>query len=180
MTVKEELGNLLEKLMKGYEITSEGYPLSPRRKDVDPILFIGEPDSSGMCKWRPLAQTSNEEFLSIMNMLNIEINQDVLEYFTSYYFFTFSIKSKSYNIALTSIAPGDKFKRLRMKLEGIGCIHDGKIEYIPIGVEESIDRTVVIETKTGVVKILNEETGKLRKIAPSLQELLKNSEPVVI
>jgi len=180
MTVKEELGNLLEKLMKGYEITAEGYPLSPRRKDVDPILYIGEPDTSGWCKWKPLEQASNEEFLSVMNVLNIEINQDVVQYFTSYYFFNFDIKFKSYVMGINDIAPGDKNKRLKMGLESFRDNRDGKIKLIPIGMEEGIGHSVVVEVKTGIVKLFDSENGKMRKIAPGLQEFLKNSEPIVM
>lgn len=105
--------------MRGYESTADGYPSNPRRKDIEPILYIGEPDSSGWCKWKPLEQSSNEEFLSIMNMLNIEINQDIIEYFTSYFFFNFDVKFKSYVIALNDIAPGDKMERLKLRLEGL-------------------------------------------------------------
>lgn len=93
MTVKEELRNLLEKLMRGYESTANGYPSNPKRKDVDPILYIGEPDSSGWCKWKPLEQSSNEEFLSVMDIMKIKINQDIIEYFTSFFFFNFDISS---------------------------------------------------------------------------------------
>lgn len=180
MTVKEELGNLLEKLMKGYETTSEGYPLSPRKKDVDPILYIGEPDTSGWCKWKPLEQTFNEEFLLVINVLNIEINQDVVEYFTSYYFFNFDVKFKSYVIGINDIAPGDKLKRLKMRLESFRDNRDGKIKLIPIGMEEGIGHSVVVETKTGIVKLFDSENGKMRKIASSLHEFLKNSEPIVM
>lgn len=54
MTVKEGLGILIEKLIKGYEATSGGFPLKPKRKDINPIIYSGEPDSSGWSKWKPI------------------------------------------------------------------------------------------------------------------------------
>lgn len=40
--------------------------------------------------------------------------------------------------------------------------------------------TVVVEIKTGIVKFFDSDNGKTRKIAPSLQDFLKGSEPIVI
>lgn len=180
MTVKEELGILIEKLIKGYEATSSGFPLNPKRKDINPIIYIGEPNGSGWSKWKPIKQTPNDEFLTLLNILNIEANQDIIEYFTSYYFLTFSIKYKSYVIRLNDIAPEVNFKRLKMEFENFRDDRDGKIKYIPIGLEVRVGYSVVVEVKTGLVKFFDSENGKTRKIATSLQEFLKNSEPKII
>lgn len=40
MTVKEELGNLLERLVNYYEINAEGLPSIPKRKDVEQSIYI--------------------------------------------------------------------------------------------------------------------------------------------
>lgn len=179
MTVKEELEILLEKLIKGYEATSGGFPLNPKRKDINPIIYIGEPDANGWSRWKPIKQTPNDEFLSLLESLNIEANQDVTEYFTSYYFLAFSIKYKSYVIGLSDIAPEAKIKRLKMKFENFRDNRDGKIKYVPIGVEGGIGYSVVVEVKTGLVKFFDSENGRTRKIATSLQDFLKNSEPII-
>lgn len=37
----------------------------------------------------------------------------------------------------------------------------------------------MVEVKTGVVKFVDDEKGKMRKIAPSLEEFIKGWEPWV-
>lgn len=179
MSVKEELENLMEKLVKGYESTPSGLPLNPKRKDIDSIVYIGEPNADGWSRWKPVKQTSDEEFLLLLNFLKIEVSQDVIEYFTSYYFLTFSIMYKSYTIRLNDVAPEANLKRLKMKFENFRDPRDGKINYFPIGLEVRAGYSVVVEVKTGLVKFFDSETWKTKKIAASLQEFLKNSEPQI-
>jgi len=82
-------------------------------------------------------------------------------------------KFQSHGIALTSIAPGDNLKRLRMLLD------DPNPEYIPIGVEYSQNYRVSIEIKTGIVTFEDDETGKRRKIASSIEEFINGLEPSI-
>lgn len=179
MPVKEEIGKLVEDLAKAYEDTYEGLPLNPLRKDIDQIIYVGEPDASGWCKWKPIKQAQNAEFLILLKTLDIEPNLDIIEYFTSYYFLTFSIKYKSYVIRLNDIAPEVNLKRLKEKFENFRDNSDGKIKHIPIGLEVGVGHSVVIEVKTGIVKFFDSENGKTRKIASSLREFLNKSEPIV-
>ena len=48
-----------------------------------------------------------------------------------------------------------------------------------IGVESKVNYSVVVEIKTGIVKFVDDEKGKMRKIAPSLEEFIKGWEPWV-
>lgn len=179
MSVKKELDIFLKKLLKLYEATPEGLPLCPRRKDIDQIIYVGKPDDSGWCKWKPIEQKTNEKFLSLMNMLKIDISDEIIEYFTSYYFLSVDLKFKSYIIGLSEVAPGDEFKRLKERIERYKDEYDGKIKYIPIGVEEEQGYSVVIEVKTGIIKFADFDKRRMRKICSNLQEFIKNSEPII-
>lgn len=49
-----------------------------------------------------------------------------------------------------------------------------------LGSEQNSEDTVVVEVKTGIVKLAKYETGKMRKIASSLEEFIQGWETVVI
>lgn len=174
MRVKRTLGGFFEKLMGAYKETEESVPMTPIQKDIDQKIYIGDPDASGWCRWASIEQPDNRDFENLLNELEIEnVHEDVIEYFTSYYFFGVDAKFQSYGIALTSIAPGDNFKRLRMMLD------DPNPEYIPIGVEYSQNYRVSIEIKTGIVTFEDDETGKRRKITSSIEEFINGLEPPI-
>ena len=48
-----------------------------------------------------------------------------------------------------------------------------------VTVQEEVNYSVVVEIKTGIVKFVDDEKGKMRKIAPSLEEFIKGWEPWV-
>lgn len=154
--------------------------MNPRRKDINPDIYVGEPNHEGWCKWKPIEQLGNEEFVHILDTFEIEKNDALIEYFSSYYFLTVRAKFKSYNITLSAIAPGDGFKRLLAMLDGYRDSKTGKIKYIPIGSESGRGYSVVVEVKTGIVKFADDETGKTRKISSSLEEFIKGLEPIII
>ena len=56
---------------------------------------------------------------------------------------------------------------------------NGRVTHIVIGTEAKVDYSVVVEIKTGIVKFADDEKGKMRKIAPSLEEFIKEWEPWV-
>lgn len=51
---------------------------------------------------------------------------------------------------------------------------NGKVTHFVIGVESKVNYSVVVEIKTGIVKFVDDEKGKMRKIAPSLEEFIKD------
>ena len=54
-----------------------------------------------------------------------------------------------------------------------------RVTHIQIGVEETFDYSVVVEVKTGEVKLINDDNGKMRKIAPSLEEFISGLEIIL-
>jgi len=124
-------------------------------------------------------ETSNkEDFLRLLEVYGIEKNEDIVEYFCSYYFLGFSVTYKNYLIGTRDVEVLDGYKRLKWVIDAY-TDQNGRITHIPIGIEQHSERTVVVEIKTGIVKTVNCDTGKMRKIAPSLEEFIKGWETVV-
>jgi hypothetical protein len=56
---------------------------------------------------------------------------------------------------------------------------NGKVTHFMIGTGTRADYSVVVEIKTGIVKFADDDKGKMKKIAPSLEEFIRGWEPRV-
>ena len=86
MSVKNEMDMFFEKFLKKYEETTVGLPRCPKRKNIDQTIYIGETDSEGYSKWKPIPYGRDESFLRLLEIYGIEKNEDIVEYFSTYYF----------------------------------------------------------------------------------------------
>ena len=99
----------------------------------------------------------------MLEIYGIEKNEDIVEYFSTYYFLRIDIKFKNYLISINSVEPKDEYKSLRRKIDAY-TDSNGKITHIPIGVEQQkANYNVVVEVKTGVVKFADDEKRKNEK-----------------
>ena len=178
MSVKKELDNFFERFIEAYIKTQDGLPKCPRRKDVDQAVFVGEPSDSGWCKWKPILCGQDENFLEFLETYGIDKNMDIVDYFSSYHFLGLDIKYNKKLIAIHAVDPRDDYQKLKRVIGSYTC-QDGKIPYLPLGTDQVTGLHIVVEVKTGIIKIANYETLKMRKIAPSLEEFIKGWEPVV-
>ena len=176
MSVKKELDSFFERFMGRFQGTPDGFPKRPRRKDVDQAVFVGDPNAAGWCCWKPIPHGQDEAFLKLLETYGIEKNMDIVDYFSSYHFLGLDIKYKKKIIAISVVDPRDDYRSLKQVI-GSYTYPDGKIPYLPLGFDEGTDLDVVVEVKTGIIKIANYESGKMRKIAPSLEEFIRGWEP---
>lgn len=176
MSVKKELDSFFERFMEIFQKEPDGFPQCPRRKDVDQAVYVGEPDVSGWCSWKPIPHGQDEVFLKLLEIYGIEKNADIVEYFSSYHFLGLDIKYKKKIIAIGAVDPRDEYRNLKQSI-GSYTYPDGKIPYLPLGFDQETGLDIVVEVKTGIVKSVNYETGKMRKIAPSLEKFISGWEP---
>lgn len=178
MSVKNELDNFFERFLAAYQKTEDGLPKRPRRKDVDQAVYVGEADNAGWCRWRPLAYGKEETFIKLLETYGIEGNRDIIEYFSTYHFLGFNVNYKKRGIGIDGVDPRDEYRSLKRIMEAY-TDSNGRVTHIVIGTEAKVDYSVVVEIKTGIVKFVDDENGKMRKIAPSLEEFIKGWEPRV-
>lgn len=178
MSVKKELDSFFERFLDAYQKTEDGLPKCPRRKDVDQAVYVGEPDAEGWCKWKPIPHGRDEDFLKLLETYGIEKNADIVDYFSSYHFLGLDIKYMKKGIAVRGVDPRDGYRSLKQVIRSF-TYQDGKIPYLPLGIDQRTDLSIVVEVKTGIVKVANYESGKMRKIAPSLEEFIRGWEPWV-
>lgn len=176
MSVKKELDSFFERFLGAYQKTEDGLPKCPRRKDVDQAIYVGNSNDSGWCKWKPIPHGRDEVFLELLKTYGIEKNTDIVDYFSSYHFLDLDIIYKKKGIMIDAVDPRDGYRSLKQDMDSF-TYPDGKIPYLPIGTDERTDLDIVVEVKTGIVKIVDFESGKMRKIAPSLEEFIRGWEP---
>lgn len=178
MSVKKELDNFFERFLKAYQDTEEGLPTLPWGEDCDQAVYVGEPNDNGWCRWKPIPCGEEEPIIRLLESYGIEKNTDIVEYFSSYHFLELDVIYKKKEICIGTVDPRDGNQSLKEDMDSF-TNPDGKITYLPLGSDESTDLDIVVEVKTGIVKIADFETGKMRKIAPSLEEFIKGWEPDV-
>ena len=89
-----------------------------------------------------------------------------------------SLEAKKRGIGIDGVDPRDEYRSLKRIMEAY-TDSNGRVTHIVIGTEAKVDYSVVVEIKTGIVKFVDDEKGKMRKIAPSLEEFIKGWEPWV-
>ncbi|OFS21214.1 SecY-interacting protein Syd [Clostridium sp. HMSC19A10] len=180
MNIKDGMGEFFEKMLTGYEQTSQGLPMRPKTSIDKGEIFVGKENEDGWSRWKPIKKDTKEEFKNIENLLSITINNDIKEYFNSYWFLELKGDFKKKTITLEPVIPGRELKKFERKLKGYIEVHDGNNKYIPIGSEANTGYLIVMENSTGIIKLENHDTGKFRSISENLYELIANLEPVVI
>lgn len=182
MSVKKELDNFFERFLKAYQDTEEGLPTIPWDEDRDQAVYVGEPDDEGWCRWKPIPYGEEEPIIRLLESYGIEINTDIVEYFSSYHFFELNVIYNTKRMSIFEVDLRDEYQSLKGSLDtGLFTNPDGKIPNLPLGYDLSTDfAVIVVEVKTGIVKITDLKTRKTRKIAPSLEEFIRGWEPEVI
>lgn len=177
-SVKNELDKFFERFMEAYQKTPDGLPKRPMVKDADQAVYVGEPSASGWCRWKPVPYGEEEAFIKLLETYGIEKRTDIVEYFCAYHSLGFDVKYKKNGIAISTVDPRDGYRVVKQRI-GAYTDQDRKVTHIAIGLEEKVGYSVVVEVKTGIVKFVDEDRGKMRKVAPSLEEFVKGWEPWV-
>lgn len=117
-----------------------------------------------------------QRFWKSFRFLSYQKNNDIIEYFSTYFFSNIDAIFKSHKILLSANMP-DGFKRLKRILDGLQDGDTGTITYIPIGIEHPRGYTIAVDVNKGAIVHIDDETEKKRKIAPNLASFLHELEP---
>ncbi|WP_315076428.1 SecY-interacting protein Syd [uncultured Clostridium sp.] len=180
MSVKKALNKYFEKMINGYSKTKQGLPMRPKKVLDNENIYVGMPDEEGWCKWKPIKKNKISNFEDIEKIFGVNINEDIKEYFNSYWFLELEGEFKKKDITLEVVVPERELEVFQKKLIGYKEAHNNELKYIPIGMEEEHGYLIVMENSTGKIKIENHDKGTFRTIANNLEELLTILEPSII
>ncbi|MBC2582754.1 SecY-interacting protein Syd [Clostridium sp. DJ247] len=180
MSVKIAMEKFFDNMMEGYSKTEEGYPMSSYVDYIDKMIYIGEQDKEGWIRWKPIKKDKVHDLKDIEEELGIKIHNNIKEYFNSYWFIRIRASYNSYKISLDGVQPSDKrYNEFKWKLRGYKNNHEGKLNYIPLGLVNNMD-SLVLENETGKIKVENYEAETYKTIANSLEELILGLKPAII
>ncbi|WP_145409955.1 SecY-interacting protein Syd [Paenibacillus xylanexedens] len=136
-------------------------------------LYVGDKDKEGYISWLPVKNDEITNFEYIEQHFNMKLNESIKEYYNSYYFFQLSGWIRDYNINLNTVLPDNEPETFLQRLSNYIEVHDGKTNYIPMGIESN-GLVVVLDNITGEVCIEDFELGKFESLSLNLEELILN------
>lgn len=180
MSVKKELDNFFARFLERFQETPDGLPKRPRNKDVDQAVYVGDPDDSGWCTWKPVSYGEESTFIKLLELYGIEKRTDIIEFFSAYHFLGLDISYKKRKMGIRGVDPRDEYRLLKQVINAYTG-QDGKVTHIFIGTDRKAGYSIVVDVKTGIVKYIDdeEENNKMRKVASSLEEFIRGWEPMI-
>jgi SecY interacting protein Syd len=172
MEVKLAMERYFDKLQSIYSKKSPPYPQTPYNEDVDDFIYVGEPDEYEWISWKPVVKSEKHDLAELSNRLNVEIHPSVKEYYNSFWFCSLGGKIGEFRIQLDEVLPNVELETFIDNLIGYKAAHNGLIENIPVGVETNQSLLVVVDNKTGEVKLEDYEIGAFTVLADSLSALI--------
>lgn len=172
--MKEEMKKYFDQLIESWQQFNNSYPKVPWNDAVTPIIYEGEVDIEEYICWKPVEKEVIHDFRDIEQVLGVTLHKAIKDYFNSYWFAELAGFYKIYNIILEPVLPGIELNNFVAQLMGYKEVHEEKLDNIPIGVEGKNSFLVVIDNKTGIVKLEDFETGRYEVIADSIEQLISD------
>lgn len=180
MSIKNALEKYFKDLLEGYSETADGFPIIPKRKDVDPMIYVGEPDEEGWCRWKPIIKDKMHDLKEIEEENKLELHLSIREYLNSFWFLKIKAKFKNYKISMHSVEPNRELNPFKELLKGYKLEHNNELKHIPLGSEMKIGYLIVVDNETGEVKFEDYDKSTFKTIAGSLEEFILSLEPIII
>lgn len=174
MEIKKELERYFKELMNVWETKYGTYPKVPWDAEMDPLLYLSNPDEEGNVYWKPVEKNKIDNFIEIQKELSMNIHDAIKEYFNSYWFLDIQ---GFYGIRLVTLEPVEpnksivEFIRIMKRYEES---QGREFRYIQIGFVSPEDMALIFDNETGQILIENFETEEKEFFANSLVELINN------
>jgi SecY interacting protein Syd len=172
MSVKEAMSGYFDRLLQAWRERGQEWPITPWDEDVDPIVYVGEPDESEMIQWRPVEKSSTSDLEPLEAIRGAPISGDLHEYFNSYWFCAMGGRYDEHAVQLEPVLPGAELDSVERNYGGYVHAHDGERGFIPIGFETGQGRLLVIDASSGEVLLEDYDTGKRVPVADGLETLI--------
>lgn len=172
--MKKEMKNYFDKLINVWRGFNNSLPKVQFNEDALDTIYDGRADQDDYISWKPVEKNVVSDFKEVEQVLEVQLHQDIKEYFNSYWFAELAGFYKGYNLILEPVLPGIEINNFVIQLIGYKEAHDGQLKNIPIGFEGENNFLIVIDNESGVVKLEDYECGKYEVIADNLEDLINN------
>ncbi len=151
-------------------------------EDVDPLLFVTQPDENGVVEWRPQPKLTESDFTEIELRAGVSLHPSIKQYYNAYWFLGLGGKFRERNVTLDPVRPGVDLADFEAKIFGAKygsfcttgylAAHEGELRHVPIGLHQPDDLLLVVNNSDGTVAVEDHESGTVMVIAGSLAELI--------
>ncbi|MDQ1922186.1 SecY-interacting protein Syd [Massilia pseudoviolaceinigra] len=159
----------LERLFKQFEyIADHDLPMLPIVDGASSEIFVGDADSEGWIRWRPKVKNEFFDLSELEKNANIRIHDSIKVLLNSWWFGYLSVKFSDCRFDIDTIIPGNYKVAFLQKLIGYRAAHQGRLDYIPIGMEVERDLLLVVKNSSGEICVEDFSVGSYQIICESL------------
>lgn len=169
--MKIALHDFFDKYIEMWKSFSGSAPRIAFDEDIQPMLYVSEMDENEYICWLPNSKDVVTDFSLIENDYNIVINQDIKDYFNSYWFLELKGFYNGTNVILEPVIPGKELNNFIQQLQGYYMIYN-ELSYIPIGFEANNNNLIVVNNADGRVYFDDLERKEKVYVAESLKEFI--------
>jgi len=169
--MKTALHDFFDKYIEMWKSFSGSEPRIAFDEDIQPILYVGDMDEDEYICWLPKNKDVITDFSSIENDYKIVVNQDIKEYFNSYWFLDLKGFYNGTNVILEPVIPGKELEGFIQQLQGYYMVYN-EISCMPIGFEANNNNLIVVDNSDGNVYYDDLERKEKVYVAESLKEFI--------
>ncbi len=169
--MKTVMHDFFEKYIEMWKQFNDSEPRVPYDDSIEPILYIGEVDEDEYVNWLPKSKEVITDFSEIEKEYDIVLNQDIREYFNSYWFLDLKGFFKGTNVVLEPVIPGKELDNFIQQLKGYYMMYK-ELSYIPLGVEVNNNNLIVVDNVSGTVYFHDLETNIKQYVADNLGDFI--------
>lgn len=173
MSVKAAMTDYFEKLLDYWNENDNTFPKAPWDEEINPMLYVSEPDEEEYVFWKPVEKKAVENFSMIEAEIEMPLHHSIKEYFNSYLFLSLEGLYHSKYICLEPVEPGKDVRSYFKHLAHYDESQGKEFRYIQIGFISPDEMAINIDNKTGKVYIEDYETNELTLLEHSLEELIR-------
>lgn len=175
VTVKDIIKEKLQERVEWWSETEGTLPMTSWLEEIDQRLYVGTPDDNEYVQWNYM-EKEQDDLSDVEDLFNIVFHEEIKAYYNGYWFLELTGFFGEYQILMHEVVPGAYKAQLITHLKEYKEVHNGEVEYLPIGLEANTGFSILINNTTGKVYLEDYEVDKLIEIAPNLMSLLENLE----
>lgn len=165
--VRDALGRCLQGLEA---IADQDLPTVPIPDGATPEIFVGDANSEGWIRWRPMVKTEVFDLSELEKNAGFQVHATVKAYLNAWWFGYLNVQFQDYRFDIDPIIPGNYKAAFLQQLLGYRRAHAGRLDYIPIGMDVERNVLLVVRNSSGDVCVEDVEVGSYQVLCEGLPE----------
>lgn len=166
--MNDALGDVLRRLVKSWQANGLGFPRAPWDEDLDPDIWVGEPDDEQWCAWRPIPKEGKAPLAEALG--GLEVHPSLHAYFDHWWFLSLDGSVGETVVSFEPNRPGLDPQAWVDQARAYAAAHDGRLDHVPIGLDNESGLQIVVDNRTGQLAIEDWERDSYEIIAESLDD----------